>query len=151
MAEAALEVDRVDVAYGDVAVLRQISLAVAEGQFVALLGSWGCGKTTLLRAISGFVPLRAGRVALAGRDISRASPDKRDMAMVFQSYALWPHMTAAQNIGYGLRVRGRPRPEIAGRVAEMLAMLKLDGLGDRPVTRLSGGQRQRVALGRALA
>jgi ABC-type Fe3+/spermidine/putrescine transport system ATPase subunit len=147
----ALEIDRVEVAYGAVQVLRRVSLDVAPGEFVALLGSSGCGKTTLLRAISGFVPVAAGAIRVGGRDITHAPPDKRDMAMVFQSYALWPHMTAAQNIGYGLRLRRRPRAEIVKRVEQILGMLKLDGLGDRPVTRLSGGQRQRVALGRALA
>jgi ABC-type Fe3+/spermidine/putrescine transport system ATPase subunit len=104
-----------------------------------------------LRAISGFVPVSAGAIRAGGADITGLPPDKRGMAMVFQSYALWPHMSAAQNIGYGLRVRRWPRQKIAERVDQMLAMLKLQGLGERPVTQLSGGQRQRVALGRALA
>ncbi|MGH8691444.1 MAG: ABC transporter ATP-binding protein, partial [Burkholderiales bacterium] len=111
----------------------------------------GCGKTTLLRAVSGFVPVSAGRISVAGRDITHAPPDQRGMAMVFQSYALWPHMTTAQNLGYGLKLRRVAKPEIARRVVEILAMLKLDGFGERNVTQLSGGQRQRVALGRALA
>jgi ABC-type Fe3+/spermidine/putrescine transport system ATPase subunit len=147
----ALEIDRLEVGYGPVKVLHGVSLDIAAGEFVALLGSSGCGKTTLLRAISGFVPIAAGTIRANGADITNAAPDKRGMAMVFQSYALWPHMTAAQNIGYGLRVRRWPRERIRKRVDQMLAMLKLDGLGDRPVARLSGGQRQRVALGRALA
>jgi ABC-type Fe3+/spermidine/putrescine transport system ATPase subunit len=151
MAGAALEIDRVEAAYGATKVLKGVSLSVRPGEFVALLGSSGCGKTTLLRAISGFVPVASGRIAVDGRDISALPPDKRDMAMVFQSYALWPHMTAAGNIGYGLKLRGWGRPRIAERVEQMLAMLKLDGLGERMVTQLSGGQRQRVALGRALA
>lgn len=151
MPGAGLEVEKLEVAYGDVRVLKGVSLSVEPGEFVALLGSSGCGKTTLLRAISGFVPVSAGAIRCEGRDITHAPPDKRDMAMVFQSYALWPHMTAAKNIGYGLRLRGWSRADIAKRVDEMLTMLKLGGLGERMVGQLSGGQRQRVALGRALA
>ncbi|MBL8705264.1 MAG: ABC transporter ATP-binding protein, partial [Rhodospirillales bacterium] len=148
---AALDVERLEVAYGGVQVLKGIDLAVAPGSFVALLGSSGCGKTTLLRAISGFVPVSAGAIRVNGQDIAHQPPDKRGMAMVFQSYALWPHMTVAQNIGYGLKLRGQDRAQTRRRVDEMLAMLKLDGLAERMVTQLSGGQRQRVALGRALA
>ena len=151
MPGAALEVAGLEVAYGSVPVLRGIDLRVDSGSFVALLGASGCGKTTLLRAISGFVQVNAGRVLANGRDITHQPPDKRGMAMVFQSYALWPHMTTAQNIGYGLKLRGQSRDAIAKRVNEILAMLKLQGLGERMVTQLSGGQRQRVALGRALA
>ena len=151
MPGAGLEVEKVEVAYGDVRVLKGISLSIEPGEFVALLGSSGCGKTTLLRAISGFVPVSAGAIRCDGRDITAAPPDKRDMAMVFQSYALWPHMNAAKNIGYGLRLRGWNRADIARRVDEILAMLKRGGLGERMVGQLSGGQRQRVALGRALA
>ena len=151
MPGAALDVSELEVAYGAVAVLNRVSVRVEPGSFVALLGASGCGKTTLLRAISGFVPVTSGRISVAGRDITRLPPDKRGMAMVFQSYALWPHMTMAQNIGYGLKLRGAAKPQIAQRVAEIVAMLKLDGLAERNVTQLSGGQRQRVALGRALA
>ncbi|WP_245986833.1 ABC transporter ATP-binding protein [Azospirillum thermophilum] len=148
---AELTVEDLTVAYGGARVLNGVSLRVQRGEFVALLGSSGCGKTTLLRAVSGFVPVDGGRITIAGRDVTVAPPERRDTAMVFQSYALWPHMTTAQNIGYGLKLRRWPRPRIADRVAEMLKLLKLDGLGDRNVTQLSGGQRQRVALGRALA
>jgi putative spermidine/putrescine transport system ATP-binding protein len=151
MASATLEVSDLEVSYGDTLVLKGISLAVAAGEFVALLGPSGCGKTTLLRAVSGFVPVSAGRISVAGRDITHQPPDKRGMAMVFQSYALWPHMTTAQNLGYGLKLRGVAKAQIARRVSEVLAMLKLEGYGERNVTQLSGGQRQRVALGRALA
>ncbi len=151
MGSAALEVRDVEVSYGDTQVLKRISLAVAAGEFVALLGPSGCGKTTLLRASSGFGPVHSGTIAVAGRDITHAPPDRRGMAMVFQSYALWPHMTTSQNLGYGLKLRKVAKPEIARRVAEILTMLKLDGFGERNVTQLSGGQRQRVALGRALA
>jgi ABC-type sugar transport system ATPase subunit len=148
---AALEVRDVSVCYGTNRVLDNVSLSAAGGEFIALLGASGCGKTTLLRAICGFVPMAAGSIAIGGRDVTRFPPDKRNTAMVFQSYALWPHMTVAQNIGYGLRLRGVSRYEIARRIAELLAMLRLDGLAERRVTALSGGQRQRVALGRALA
>jgi putative spermidine/putrescine transport system ATP-binding protein len=151
VAGEALSVERLEVAFGAVEVLKGISLEVAPGEFVALLGSSGCGKTTLLRAISGFAEVRAGRVLVAGRDITGLPPERRGMAMVFQSYALWPHMSTAQNIAYGLRLRGMARADRVRRVEEILALLGLEGLGERPVTRLSGGQRQRVALGRALA
>ncbi len=146
-----LEVREAEVFYGRLKVLDRVSLSARGGEFIALLGSSGCGKTTLLRAICGFVPVESGSVAVDGRDITDLPPHKRNMAMVFQSYALWPHMTVAQNIGYGLKLRGASRAEMASRVAAMLAMLRLEGLGDRRVTELSGGQRQRVALGRALA
>src|ERR1700738_1156661 len=117
-AAASLEVDEAEVYYGALEVLAGISLAVAGGEFLSLLGSSGCGKTTLLRAICGFVPVTRGRIAVAGRDITHLPPDKRDMAMVFQSYALWPHLTVAQNIGYGLRLRGVARAAITARVGE---------------------------------
>jgi ABC-type Fe3+/spermidine/putrescine transport system ATPase subunit len=146
-----LEVCEASVFYGANRVLDGVSLSAAGGEFIALLGASGCGKTTLLRAICGFVPLASGSIAVGRRDITKLPPDKRNIAMVFQSYALWPHMTVAQNIGYGLKLRGVGRTEIAERTAALLAMLRLDGLGERKVTALSGGQRQRVALGRALA
>jgi putative spermidine/putrescine transport system ATP-binding protein len=146
-----LAIEDLSVAYGSTRVLQGISLDVARGELVALLGSSGCGKTTLLRAICGFVPAQRGRILVDGRDIAPLPPERRDAALVFQSYALWPHMTAAQNISYGLKVR-RWRPErIAERVQAMLRLLELEDLGERRVTDLSGGQRQRVALGRALA
>ncbi len=146
-----LAVEGVDVSYGETRVLNGVSLDVAPGEFVALLGASGCGKTTLLRSISGFISVDRGRIVVSGRDLTGRPPEKRGMAMVFQSYALWPHMSTAKNIGYGLKLRRWPRDRIAGRVEEMLALLKLEGLGERNVERLSGGQRQRVALGRALA
>jgi ABC-type Fe3+/spermidine/putrescine transport system ATPase subunit len=149
--EPFLAVDRITVRYGSTLVLHEMSLAVRRGEFVALLGASGCGKTTLLRTIAGFIAPSAGSVRVAGRDVTRMPPDKRGMALVFQSYALWPHMTVARNIGYGLKLRGMPRAEIAGRVARIQSLLGLDGLGERKPAELSGGQRQRVALGRALA
>jgi ABC-type Fe3+/spermidine/putrescine transport system ATPase subunit len=146
-----LEVYEARVFYGAHCVLDRISLGAAGGEFVALLGSSGCGKTTLLRAICGFVALASGRISVGGRDVTRLPPDRRNVAMVFQSYALWPHMTVAQNMGYGLKLRHASRTEIANRIDELLMMLRLEGLSERKVTALSGGQRQRVALGRALA
>ena len=150
-AAVSLEIGEATVFYGANRVLDHVSLSAGGGEFIALLGASGCGKTTLLRAICGFVPLAGGSIAIGGRDITRLPPDRRGTAMVFQSYALWPHMTMAQNIGYGLKLRRVPRTEIARRVEELLTTLRLEGLGDRKVTALSGGQRQRVALGRALA
>lgn len=149
--DSSLEVDEARVFYGSQCVLDRVSLRAEPGQFVALLGASGCGKTTLLRAICGFVALTSGRISIGGRDVTSLAPDKRNVAMVFQSYALWPHMTVAQNIGYGLKLRRAGRAAIAERVAALLTMLRLEGLEERKVTALSGGQRQRVALGRALA
>ncbi|MEZ5832364.1 MAG: ABC transporter ATP-binding protein [Dongiaceae bacterium] len=146
-----LKIDDVSVAYGTVRVLDGLALSVRRGEFMALLGSSGCGKTTLLRTIAGFIKPTSGRIIVDGRDVTNLPPDKRGMALVFQSYALWPHMTVAQNIGYGLKLRGVPRPEIAGRVAGIQDLLGLNGLEERKPGALSGGQRQRVALGRALA
>ncbi len=146
-----LSIQSLSASYGDTPVLRNVSLDVARGELVALLGSSGCGKTTLLRAIAGFVTPTAGSISVDGLDITTLPPEKRDTAMMFQSYALWPHMSVADNIGYGLKMRGWKKEAIAQRVAEMLELLQLAGYGPRPVTQLSGGQRQRVALGRALA
>jgi ABC-type Fe3+/spermidine/putrescine transport system ATPase subunit len=148
---AYLSIDSICVAYGATPVLDKVSLNVERGEMVALLGSSGCGKTTLLRAIAGFVMPNAGRIVVDGRDITALPPEARQTAMMFQSYALWPHMDVAANIGYGLRMRGVPRAQTASRVADMLKLLQLDGFGTRAVGALSGGQRQRVALGRALA
>jgi len=148
---AAIEIDRLEVSYGSNRVLHGVDLSVAPGAFVAILGSSGCGKTTLLRTIAGFQKASGGAIRLFGRDVVNTPPEKRGMAMMFQSYALWPHMTVLGNVGYGLRLRGVKRDEIRRRVADILTMLNLSGLEDRKVTNLSGGQRQRVALGRALA
>ncbi|HWD15797.1 MAG TPA: ABC transporter ATP-binding protein, partial [Casimicrobiaceae bacterium] len=131
--------------------MTDVTLDVGRGELVALLGSSGCGKTTLLRAIAGFVTPASGHIRVAGRDITALSPEKRGTAMMFQSYALWPHMSVAGNIGYGLRMRGVAKDAIARRVDELLALMQMQGFAGRPVTQLSGGQRQRVALARALA
>jgi ABC-type Fe3+/spermidine/putrescine transport system ATPase subunit len=146
-----LDIHKVSAAYGSTPVLDNVSLGVARGELIALLGSSGCGKTTLLRAIAGFVQPTAGSITLDGRDLTSLPPEARGTAMMFQSYALWPHLDVAANIGYGLRMRGWKKDAIATRVTEMLKLLKLEGYGERSIAQLSGGQRQRVALGRALA
>jgi len=148
---AAIEVVGLRAGYGTTVVVNGVDLSVAPGEFVAILGSSGCGKTTLLRTIAGFQKAFAGRVRSFGRDMTDLPPEQRDVVMVFQSYALWPHMTVLGNIGYGLRLRGLRRDQIKARVANILSMLSMASLEDRKVTDLSGGQRQRVALGRALA
>ena len=146
-----LSIEDLSVSYGGTRVLDRVSLAVERGEMIALLGSSGCGKTTLLRSIAGFVIPDEGAIKVGGEDITRLPPEKRATAMMFQSYALWPHMTVAGNIGYGLRMRGWKSDAIEKRIGEMLKLLQLEGFMQRPVTQLSGGQRQRVALGRALA
>jgi ABC-type Fe3+/spermidine/putrescine transport system ATPase subunit len=146
-----LSIEALTVSYGTTRVLDQVSLSVQRGEMIALLGSSGCGKTTLLRSIAGFVLPDSGAIRVDGKEITRLPPEARETAMMFQSYALWPHMSVADNIGYGLRMRNWKKDAIAARVAEMLKLLQLEGFGPRPVTQLSGGQRQRVALGRALA
>ena len=146
-----LSIESLNVGYGSTRVLNDVNLDVGRGELVALLGSSGCGKTTLLRSIAGFVMPESGTIRVDGRDIAPLPPEKRGTAMMFQSYALWPHMSVEENIGYGLRMRGWKKDAIAKRIGEMLALLQLEGFGPRSVTQLSGGQRQRVALGRALA
>ena len=148
---AYLSIENLCVSYDGNRVLDHVSLDVERGEMIALLGSSGCGKTTLLRSIAGFVIPDEGSIKVAGQDITQLPPEKRATAMMFQSYALWPHMTVAGNIGYGLRMRGWKRDAIDQRVADMLKLLQLEGFAKRPVTQLSGGQRQRVAMGRALA
>jgi multiple sugar transport system ATP-binding protein len=127
-----------------------VSLTIADGEFMVLVGPSGCGKTTLLRAIGGLEDVTAGRILIDDRDVTDVAPASRDLAMVFQNYALYPHMTVRQNLGYPLRVRRRPRGEIAGRVQEVARLLRLEDLLDRRPGALSGGQQQRVAMGRAI-
>ncbi|UYF99486.1 ABC transporter ATP-binding protein [Halomonas sp. GD1P12] len=131
-------------------ILERIRLDVAPGSFTCLLGPSGCGKTTLLRAIAGFTPISDGDIRLGTRSIAALAPEKRETAMVFQSYALWPHMSVGENLAYPLKLRGVPSLERQRRVAAMLERLALGGIEARSVTQLSGGQRQRIALGRAL-
>ena len=139
------------VGYAEQDVLKNVDLDVRAGEFIALLGSSGCGKTTLLRALAGFVPVKSGTITVDGRDMHRIPPERRGMAKMFQSYALWPHMNAAQNIGYGLKLRNKSKAQIAERVQEMAALVGLGDLIHRRINELSGGQQQRVALARALA
>jgi putative spermidine/putrescine transport system ATP-binding protein len=136
--------------YGDFNAVDGLSLDVARGEFVSLLGPSGCGKTTTLQMIAGFVAPSAGRILLDGRDITRLAPEKRGMGVVFQSYALFPHMSVAENVGFGLEMRRVPRAQRVERIRETLALVRLDGLDKRYPRELSGGQRQRVAIARAL-
>jgi ABC-type Fe3+/spermidine/putrescine transport system ATPase subunit len=138
-------------AKGKVAALRGTDLAVADGEFFCLLGPSGCGKSTLLRVVAGLEKPDAGTIAIGGRDVTREEPHLRGCALVFQNYALWPHLTVAENVGYGLEVRKRPRDEIRAAVARLLATYQLEGMGERLPHQLSGGQQQRVALARAMA
>jgi len=131
-------------------VVDNLSLDVQQGEFISLLGPSGCGKTTTLQMIGGFVAPNAGRIRLGEKDLAATPPNKRGLGMVFQSYALFPHMTAAQNIAYGLEVRGVKREECESRVARTLELVGLSGFGNRYPRRMSGGQQQRVALARAL-
>jgi putative spermidine/putrescine transport system ATP-binding protein len=137
--------------FGGHAAVDDLSLTVRDGEFVCLLGPSGCGKTTTLRIIAGFEHADAGTLTLDGADITRLPPEKREIGVVFQSYALFPHKTVAENIGFGLKMRRRPKAEVARAVEEALALVRLDGLGGRYPRALSGGQQQRVALARALA
>ena len=137
--------------YGDFYAVREVSLTIADGEFLVLLGPSGCGKTTTLRMVAGFIEPSAGHVRLAGQDVTLLPPWKRNAGMVFQSYALFPHLTVAQNVAFGLEMRKLPRPDIDKRVDEALALVRLGGLGARLPRQLSGGQQQRVALARALA
>lgn len=146
-----LRIESVDASYGDHKVLDGINLDIRPGEFFALLGPSGCGKTTLLRLIAGFAQADAGRIAVGGEEISHLPPWKRDVGMVFQSYALWPHMTVARNVAFGLEERRAPKADIARRVAAALDLVGLGSLADRRPSQLSGGQQQRVALARTIA
>ena len=137
--------------FGNIVAIERLSLDIFEREFFALLGPSGCGKTTLLRMLAGFEQPSEGRILLDGADISGLPPHRRPVNMMFQSYALFPHLTVERNIAFGLKQDGMPNAEIAARVGEMLTLVKLDGFGARKPHQLSGGQRQRVALARALA
>jgi multiple sugar transport system ATP-binding protein len=145
-----LRVDNITKRFGPKDALRGVSLEARDGEFVVLLGPSGCGKSTLLRIIAGLEEPDQGVVTLHGRDITRVDPSRRDVAMVFQGYALYPHMTVAQNIGYPLRVRRRPSSEISSEVEKVAARLGLVHLLQNEPKQLSGGERQRVALARAI-
>ena len=149
-AEPMIVVDRLVKDFGDVRAVDDITLEIPAGEFFSMLGPSGCGKTTTLRVIAGFEEADSGRVLLDGKDVTWVSPKKRNVNMVFQDYALFPHMTVSENVAFGLKLRRVDRSEIASRVAEMLTVVRLDGYEDRRPAALSGGQRQRVALARAL-
>ncbi|MGY0219421.1 ABC transporter ATP-binding protein [Endozoicomonadaceae bacterium StTr2] len=146
-----LQVTDLVAGYSKTPVLDGISFSIQPGEFVALLGPSGCGKTTLLQVLAGFLKPASGSLVTNTTDITNLPPEHRNMAMVFQSYALWPHMTVFQNIAYALKLRKKPQAEIEQKVSEVLELVNLTGYEHRPVTGLSGGQRQRVALARALA
>ena len=148
---ARLEIERLSRRYGEFHAVREATLDVADGEFLVLLGPSGCGKTTTLRMIAGFVVPSAGAVRIGGRDVTELPPWKRACGLVFQSYALFPHLTVAQNVAFGLEMRKLARAEIETRVGEVLRLVRLDRLGERLPRQLSGGQQQRVALARALA
>jgi putative spermidine/putrescine transport system ATP-binding protein len=145
-----LVLDRLTKRFGDHVAVDALSLEVEKGEFVALLGPSGCGKTTTLQMIAGFVEATSGAVRLEGRDLLAVKPSERGLGIVFQSYALFPHLTAAQNVAFGLEMRAVPRAAREARVAETLALVGLERLAERYPRRMSGGQQQRVALARAL-
>ncbi len=145
-----IELRNVSKRFGDFLAVDDVSLAVQPGELFSILGGSGCGKTTLLRIMAGFEAPSAGRVLIDGRDVTDDPPYRRPVNMMFQSYALFPHMTVEKNVGYGLKKDGRPADEIRERVADMLKLVKLEQFAGRKPDQLSGGQRQRVALARAL-
>src|SRR5262245_52547044 len=148
--EPAVRLERVFKRFGDVAAVDGVDLDIAQGEFFSMLGPSGSGKTTCLRMIAGFEAPTEGRVLLKDRDVTRLPPYERDVNTVFQDYALFPHMTVAENVAYGLRVKRVPKADRGARVAEALRMVRLEGFDERKPAMLSGGQRQRVALARAL-
>jgi putrescine transport system ATP-binding protein len=146
-----LRFETISKSFGGVTAVDQLSLDIYQGEFFALLGPSGCGKSTLLRLLAGFETPEQGRVLLDGVDLTGVPPHRRPVNMMFQSYALFPHLTVEGNVAFGLKQDGLPKAEIASRVTDMLALVKLEGFGARKPDQLSGGQRQRVALARALA
>ncbi|KEQ06326.1 ABC transporter ATP-binding protein [Pseudorhizobium pelagicum] len=147
---ASVELRDVRKAYGAVEVIHGVSLAIDDGEFIALVGPSGCGKSTLLRMIAGLEEISDGEIFIGGTVVNPLTPRERNIAMVFQSYALYPHMTVAENMGFNLKLSGVAKPDIERRVGEAARMLALDELLDRKPSQLSGGQRQRVAMGRAV-
>lgn len=145
-----LRLEDISMTYSGTEVLHKINLSVRKGEFLTLLGPSGCGKTTTLRIIAGLAQQTSGKVWLDGKDISKLPPEKRDVNTVFQSYALFPHMSVEKNIAYGLRLRKAPSSEIKKRVSEMLSLIRLPEYGKRMPSELSGGQRQRVAIARSI-
>jgi putative spermidine/putrescine transport system ATP-binding protein len=146
----ALRIDHVSKSFGKLAALIDVDLEFPHGKLICLLGPSGCGKTTLLRCIAGLETPTAGRIWLDGQDVTDAPAHKRNFGMVFQSLALFPHLSVGENIAYGLRIRGVDQGARSKRAEELLELVRLPGVIDRPVSQLSGGQRQRVAIARAL-
>jgi putative spermidine/putrescine transport system ATP-binding protein len=146
-----LTVDGVAKRYRGVTVLEGLDFSVGQGEFVSLLGPSGCGKTTLLRIIAGLAPADGGSIALAGRDITKTPAHRRNIGVVFQNYALFPHLTVARNVAFGLEMQGTPKAGIAASVQEALRLVRMEDYAHRSVVSLSGGQQQRVAVARALA
>jgi ABC-type sugar transport system ATPase subunit len=147
---AEVRISNLNKSYGPVVVLQDINLTVEDGSFVVLVGPSGCGKSTLLRSVAGLEPINSGDISINGRNVSDLAPAQREIAMVFQSYALYPHMNVENNMAFGLKFAKTPKDEIARRVAEASRILQLDALLKRRPRELSGGQRQRVAIGRAI-
>jgi multiple sugar transport system ATP-binding protein len=147
---AQIRLEGVTKRFGSVTAVDDVSLEIGDGEFLVLVGPSGCGKSTLLRMIAGLEDSSEGAIWIGDRDVTDLAPRSRDIAMVFQTYALYPHMTVRQNLGYGLRARKTPKPEIADRVTEVAKLLGLEDLLERRPAQLSGGQRQRVAMGRAI-
>ena len=145
-----LEIDNLEKSFGATKILKGVTLDIEEGGFLVLVGPSGCGKSTLLNTIAGLEPITGGEIRIAGKRVNELHPSKRDIAMVFQSYALYPNMTVAENIGFGMEIRGVPKPERDRAIAEVAKLLQIGHLLDRKPSQLSGGQRQRVAMGRAL-
>ncbi len=150
-AQAYLEVRDVSKMFGSFAALKNVSFSAEKGEFISILGPSGCGKTTMLRLVAGLEPQTSGVVRIEGQDVSRLPVSKRNVGIVFQSYALFPNLTAAQNVAYGLTGKGMQREKIQQRVHELMKLVGLAGLGEKFPTQLSGGQQQRVALARAMA
>ena len=145
-----IELEHIGKRFGDVEAVKSISLAVAKGEFLSLLGPSGCGKTTTLRIIAGFEYPSSGQLRIAGRDMTRVPVEKRGLSMVFQNYALFPHLTVFENVAFGLRLKQIPKHEVEERVGKALDLVGLRGYGDRAPRQLSGGQQQRVSLARGL-
>jgi len=151
MIDSFLSMKNVRKSFGTTTVVQDFNLDIGRGEFVSFLGPSGCGKTTVLRMVAGFEEPSAGQIVIGGKDVTRLKPNQRNIGMVFQAYALFPNLTVAQNIAFGLKVAGMPKAESDKRVAEMMELIKLQQFGDRYPYQLSGGQQQRVALARALA
>ena len=148
---ATLDLMDVRKSFGATKVLHGVDLHVADGEMIVIVGASGCGKSTLLRIVAGLETATSGHVRIEGRDVTALEPADRDIAMVFQNYALYPHMTVAQNMGYGLKIRGLPRGAARGRAEELLGFLGLSERLDHRPSELSGGEQQRVAIARAVA